>query len=153
MVALAVVGVLGKSFGHVLLALALTGWPWHARVYRSMALRERNLPYVEAARTVGASQTRVVLRHILPNMLGPALVLAAANLGNAMLGLASLSFLGLGVQAPQAEWGGMISGSRAYFQTYPWPMVAPGLCITAAVLAVNILGDALRDAIDPRLTG
>jgi ABC-type dipeptide/oligopeptide/nickel transport system permease subunit len=149
-VALAIVGVLGKSFVNLLLALILTGWPWYARAYRGLVVREREQAYVLAARSVGAHTGRIVTRHILPNVVGPTLVLATTNLGNAILGLTALSFLGLGVQPPQAEWGAMINGARGFFDTQPWVTVAPGLAISITVLAVNVLGDALRDALDPR---
>jgi peptide/nickel transport system permease protein len=149
-VALAIVGVLGKSFANLLLALILAGWPWYARAYRGLVVREREQTYVLAARAVGADTGRIVRRHILPSVLGPILVLATLNLGNAILGLTALSFLGLGVQPPQAEWGAMINSARGVFDTYPWVMVAPGLAISGTVLAVNVLGDAIRDATAPR---
>jgi peptide/nickel transport system permease protein len=149
-VALAIVGVLGKSFANLLLALILAGWPWYARAYRGLVVREREQTYVLAARAVGADTGRIVRRHILPNVLGPTLVLATLNLGNAILGLTALSFLGLGVQPPQAEWGAMINSARGFFDTYPRVMMAPGLAISSTVLAVNVLGDAIRDATDPR---
>jgi ABC-type dipeptide/oligopeptide/nickel transport system permease subunit len=149
-VALGIVGVLGKSFENLLLALVLTGWPWYARIYRGFVLREQRQTYVLAATALGVTRTRIVWRHIGPNVVGPALVLATVNLGNAVLSLASLSFLGLGVQPPRAEGGAMVNGARTLFQTHPWLIVAPGLAISATVLAVNILGDALRDVADPR---
>lgn len=149
-VALAIVGVLGKSFANLLLALIVAGWPWYARAYRGLVVGERERTYVLAARATGAGTGRIVGRHILPNILGPTLVLATVNLGNAILGLTALSFLGLGVQPPQAEWGAMIDSARGFFDTYPWVMAAPGLAISSTVLAVNILGDVLRDATDPR---
>ncbi len=149
-IALAIVGILGKSFGNLLVALVLTGWPWYARVYRSFVLRERNAEYVTAAFALGCSPARIVWRHIGPNIVGPALVLSSVNLGNAVLGLASLSFLGLGVQPPHAEWGAMVSEARGRFDTYPWLMVVPGLAIGVTVVIANLLGDAIRDAVDPR---
>lgn len=149
-IALATVGVLGKSFGNLLLALVLTGWPWYARVYRSFVLRERNAEYVTAAVALGCSRTRIMWRHIGPNIIGPALVLSSVNLGNAVLGLASLSFLGLGVQPPHAEWGAMVSEARGRFDSHPWLMVVPGLAIGVTVVIANLLGDAIRDAVDPR---
>lgn len=149
-IALAIVGILGKSFGNLLLALVLTGWPWYARVYRSFVLRERNAEYVTAAIALGCAPTRIVWRHIGPNVIGPALVLSSVNLGNAVLGLASLSFLGLGVQPPHAEWGAMVSEARGRFDSYPWLMVVPGLAIGVTVVIANLLGDAIRDAVDPR---
>jgi ABC-type dipeptide/oligopeptide/nickel transport system permease subunit len=149
-IALAIVGVLGKSLPNLLLALVLAGWPWYARAYRGLVLRERSELYIMAARSVGADGRRVATRHVVPNLVGPILVLATANLGNAILSLTALSFLGLGVQPPQAEWGAMIASARGFFDTQPWVMVAPGLAITGTVVAVNVLGDALRDALDPR---
>jgi peptide/nickel transport system permease protein len=149
-IALAIVGALGKSFPNLLLALVLTSWPWYARIYRSFFVKERSQEYVYAATCLGAAPTRIIWRHIGPNVFGPALVIATVNLGNAMLSLAALSFLGLGVQPPTAEWGAMVSDARFHFQTHPWLIIAPGLAISLSVISVNILGDALRDALDPR---
>lgn len=145
--ALALTAVLGPSFPDLLLALIVTSWPSSARIFRALILRERGASYVEGAVALGASRWRIVFRHILPNIFGPALVLATANFGGVILGLASLSFLGLGMQPPTPEWGRMINDARPYFQRYPWQMVAPGLCIALTVLAVNLSGDALRDRV------
>jgi ABC-type dipeptide/oligopeptide/nickel transport system permease subunit len=144
-VALGIVGALGKSYPMLLFALILTGWPWYARIYRNLVMRERSQLYVQAAIALGAPRSRVLWRHIGPNILGPALVVVTVNLGNAMLSLAALSFLGLGVRPPTPEWGAMVSDARFYFQTHPWLIAAPGLAICLTVLCVNILGDALRD--------
>jgi ABC-type dipeptide/oligopeptide/nickel transport system permease subunit len=148
--ALALTAVLGPSFRNLLIALVITNWPWYARAYRSIILKERAAPYVEGAVALGAGRWRIIGRHILPNAIGPAIVLATTNLGNVILGLAALSFLGLGIQPPTPEWGVMINDARPYFQREPWQMIAPGLCIVVAVLCVNLAGDALRDALDPR---
>jgi len=148
--ALALTAVLGPSFPDLLFALVVTGWPSYARIYRALILKEREASYVEAERAVGATPARIVWRHLLPNVAGPALVLATGNFGGTILGLASLSFLGLGMQPPTPEWGVMINEARSYFQTYPWQMIAPGLCIALTVLAINLTGDALRDLLDPR---
>lgn len=148
--ALALTAVLGPSFRNLLFALVVTSWPSYARLYRSLILKERGLGYVEGAVAAGAKPARVVFRHILPNVIGPAAVLATANFGAVILSLASLSFLGLGMQPPTPEWGVMINEARAYFQTHPWQMLAPGVCIALTVLAINLTGDALRDALDPR---
>jgi ABC-type dipeptide/oligopeptide/nickel transport system permease subunit len=150
--ALALTAVLGPSFRDLLVALVVTSWPRYARIYRALILQEREAGYVESAVALGAPKGRLVFRHILPNVIGPAAVLATANFGGVILGLASLSFLGLGMQPPTPEWGVMINEARAYFQTYPWQMIAPGLCIALTVLAVNMAGDALRDAFDTRAT-
>lgn len=151
--ALALTAVLGPSFRNLLAALVVTNWPWYARTYRAIIIKERAAPYVEGAVSLGATRARVVLRHVLPNVIGPAIVLATANLGNVILSLAALSFLGLGQQPPTPEWGVMINDARPYFQRFPWQMIAPGLCIVVTVLAVNLAGDALRDALDPRAGG
>lgn len=148
--ALALSAVLGPSFTNLLVALVVTGWPGYARLYRSLVLKERGQQYVDGAVAVGAGRVRIVARHILPNVVGPAAVLATADFGKVILGLASLSFLGLGMQPPIPEWGVMINEARAYFQTRPWQMAAPGLCIVLTVLTINLIGDAVRDASDPR---
>jgi ABC-type dipeptide/oligopeptide/nickel transport system permease subunit len=148
--ALAFASILGASFVNLLFALVVTSWPWYARTYRALLLKERSALYVESAIAAGASQSRVLLRHVLPNIVGPAVVLATANFGAVILNLAGLSFLGLGMQPPTPEWGQMINEAARYFQDYPWQMIAPGLCIAATVLAINLLGDGLRDVADPR---
>ena len=148
-VALAIAGVLGKSFAHVLLALVVTEWPWYARVYRAVLLAELQQPYVAAARAVGATTMHIATRHLLRNIAGPALVVSSTNLGAAILSLTALSFLGLGAQPPQAEWGAMASSGRTYFQTAPWLIVAPSLAIALVATAVNVLGDELADQADP----
>lgn len=148
--ALAFTAVFGPSFRNLLVALIATNWPWYARSYRSLILKERAAPYVEGALAVGAGQARVLVRHVLPNVIGPAVVLATANLGHVMLNLAALSFLGLGAQPPTPEWGMMINDARPFFQRHPWQMVAPGICICLTVLCINLVGDALRDLLDPR---
>jgi ABC-type dipeptide/oligopeptide/nickel transport system permease subunit len=149
-VALAIAGILGKSFVHVLLALILTEWPWYARVYRALLSAEMRRPYVQAARALGASSSRIVCQHVLLNVTGPALVIASTNLGAAILSLTALSFLGLGVQPPEAEWGAMVNGGRSFFQTAPWVIAAPALAIGITAAAVNLLGDELADLADPR---
>ena len=148
--ALALTAVLGPSFKDLLFALVVTNWPSYARIYRALILRERAALYVEAAHAAGATRSRIIFRHVLPNVIGPAAVLATANFGAVILSLAALSFLGLGMQPPTPEWGVMINDARAYFQRFPWQMIAPGMCIALTVLAVNLTGDALRDALDPR---
>jgi ABC-type dipeptide/oligopeptide/nickel transport system permease subunit len=148
--ALATVTVLGASFPSLLVAMIFTSWPWYARTYRGIILKERSAGYVEGARTIGAGHGRVLLRHMLPNVSGPAIVIATANFGSIILTLATLSFLGLGMQPPTPEWGMMINEARLFFQRLPWQMIGPGLGIALTVLAVNLSGDALRDALDPR---
>jgi peptide/nickel transport system permease protein len=148
--ALAFAAILGASFGNLLLALIITSWPWYARTYRSLLLKERSALYHESAVASGADHLRVLLHHTVPNIIGPAAVLATANFGAVILNLAGLSFLGLGMQPPTPEWGEMINEGARYFQDYPWQMIAPGVAIATTVLAINLLGDALRDVADPR---
>jgi ABC-type dipeptide/oligopeptide/nickel transport system permease subunit len=148
--ALAFASILGASFANLLFALIVTSWPWYARTYRALLLKERSALYVECAVAIGAGHWRILLRHVLPNIIGPAAVLATANFGAVILNLAGLSFLGLGMQPPTPEWGEMINEAARYFEEYPWQMIAPGLCIGATVLAINLLGDGLRDVADPR---
>lgn len=148
--ALAFASILGASFVNLLFALIITSWPWYARTYRALLLKERTAQYVESAVAIGAGRWRVLFHHVLPNIIGPAAVLATANFGSVILNLAGLSFLGLGMQPPTPEWGEMINEAARYFEEYPWQMIAPGLCIAATVLAINLLGDGLRDVADPR---
>ncbi len=150
--ALAVVAVLGTGAGNVILAIAAPMIPRCARVVRASALAVREMPYVDAARASGFTDTRIILRHMLPNVMAPILIMATAFLGEAILLEASLSFLGLGVQEPTAAWGLMLRGAAVEFaETAPWMAIFPGLAISLAVFGFNLLGDSLRDALDPRL--
>ncbi|MEJ5222585.1 MAG: ABC transporter permease [Tepidiforma sp.] len=148
-IALGMVGVFGTGWTTLVAALIITGWPWYARIYRSLVITERQKPYVLAARATGAGTLRIAVRHLGPNIAGPVLVVAATDLGSTILGLAAFSFLGLGVAPPTPEWGAMVAEGRQHFQSHPWIIVAPGLAITVTVVVVNLLGDALRDAADP----
>jgi peptide/nickel transport system permease protein len=155
--ALAVVSVLGKNivFGidwNLILAIGLPMVPKVARVVRSSALAIRELPYVDAARTSGFSHTRIIFRHIVPNVVAPYLIMLTAFVGQAILLEASLSFLGLGVTEPTAAWGLMLSGSAIeFYEEAPWMIVFPGVAISLAVFAFNLFGDSLRDWLDPRI--
>jgi len=150
--ALAVVAILGTGPGNVVLAIATPMVPRCARVVRSSALSVREMPYVDAARASGFGDKRIILRHMLPNVMAPILILATAFLGEAILLEASLSFIGLGVQEPIAAWGLMLRGAAVEFaETAPWMAVFPGLAISLAVFGFNLFGDSLRDALDPRL--
>jgi peptide/nickel transport system permease protein len=150
--ALAVVVVLGTGAQNVILAITVPMIPRSALVIRSSALSIREMPYVDAARAAGFSHARIILRHMLPNVMAPYLILLTAFLGQAILLEASLSFLGLGVQEPTAAWGLMLSGAAVDFaETAPWMAIFPGLAISLAVFAFNLFGDSLRDALDPRL--
>lgn len=148
-IALGLTAVLGPSFRNVVVALVVTGWPWYARTYRGVFLQGWSASYVEGAYACGATRVHVFRQHVLPAVSGPVAVIATINLGFVVLNLTSLSFLGLGIQPPVPEWGSMISDARPYFRTHPWQMIAPGLCISVTVLAINLLGDAVRDACDP----
>ena len=150
--ALAVVAILGTGVFNVIIAIALPTIPRCARVVRSSALAVREMPYVDAARAAGFRDSRIVLRHMLPNVMAPYLIMLTAFLGQAILLEASLSFLGLGVQEPVAAWGLMLRGAAIEFaETAPWMAIFPGLAISLAVFAFNLFGDSLRDALDPRL--
>ena len=150
--ALAVVAVLGTGAGNVILAIATPMVPRCARVVRSSALAVREMPYIDAARASGFGHERIILRHMLPNVMAPILIMATAFLGEAILLEASLSFLGLGVQEPTAAWGLMLRGAAVEFaETAPWMAIFPGLAISMAVFGFNLFGDSLRDALDPRL--
>ena len=150
--ALAVVAVLGTGAGNVILAIATPMVPRCARVVRSSALAVREMPYVDAARASGFSNSRIILRHMLPNVMATILIMATAFLGEAILLEASLSFIGLGVQEPTAAWGLMLRGAAVEFaETAPWMAIFPGLAISLAVFGFNLFGDSLRDALDPRL--
>ena len=150
--ALAVVAILGTGPGNVILAIATPMVPRCARVVRSSALAIREMPYVDAARASGFRNRRIIMRHMLPNVMAPILIMATAFLGEAILLEASLSFLGLGVQEPTAAWGLMLRGAAVEFaETAPWMAFFPGLAISLAVFGFNLFGDSLRDALDPRL--
>jgi peptide/nickel transport system permease protein len=150
--ALAVVAILGTGLGNVILAIATPMVPRCARVVRSSALSVREMPYIDAARAAGFGHRRIILRHMLPNVMAPLLIMATAFLGEAILLEASLSFLGLGVQEPVAAWGLMLRGAAVEFaETAPWMAIFPGLAISLGVFAFNLFGDSLRDALDPRL--
>jgi len=152
MLALAVVAILGTGAGNVILAIATPMVPRCARVVRSSALAVREMPYVDAARAAGFGHRRIILRHMLPNVMAPILILATAFLGEAILLEASLSFLGLGVQEPVEAWGLMLRGAAVQFaESAPWMAIFPGLAISLAVFGFNLFGDSLRDALDPRL--
>jgi peptide/nickel transport system permease protein len=147
--AMAVAAALGPQLRNAVIAVVAVSWPSYARLVRSLVLAARNAPYVTAARMLGASGWRVMLTEIRPNISGPVLVLAALDIGNAVLLLSGLSFLGLGAQPPTAEWGAMVAEGTQNFNDW-WVGTFPGLAILTVVLAFNFIGDALRDALDPR---
>ena len=148
--ALAIAALLGGGVSNAVLALAVISWPKYARVARSQTLALKNSDFVAAARLSGDSSIQMILRHILPNILGPILVTAMLDIGTMMMELAGLSFLGLGAQPPTAEWGNMMSGGRSMLQTYPWIVLSPGFAIFLTVVIFNLLGDTVRDYMDPK---
>ena len=151
--AMAISGALGPSLTNAMIAIAVVSWPVYARLVRAQTLSLRELEYVEAARSLGSSADRIIWRHILPNTLAPILVQASFDMGGAILSAAGLSFIGFGAQPPTPEWGVMISEGRNYIATQPWLSLFPGLAILFTVAAFNLIGDGLRDALDPRLRG
>lgn len=150
LLALAILGILGPSTTSLLLALIAAGWAGHARIFRSAILSLREQLYIESAVSIGATPARVVLRHLLPNLVTTIAVLATLDLGVMILTITSLSFLGLGVQPPTADWGTMLQEARQYFGQYPLLVIAPGICISLVVVASNFLGDGIRDIVDIR---
>ena len=151
--ALAITAMLGPSLNNAMLAIGVTGVPVFARLVRGQVLSLRELEYVQAARSLGAGDARIMLGHILPNVLGPIVVQASLAMPTAILAEAGLSFLGLGIQPPTPSWGAMLNTAKGYLQQDPWLAVAPGTAIFVTVLGFNFLGDAVRDALDPRLRG
>ncbi len=151
LLAVAITAVFDKpSLWVVFVALGLVGWTSMARLVRSQVLSVKTLDYVAAARALGVGNLRIVFRHVLPNCFGPIVVVATLGVGGNILGEAGLSFLGLGVQEPYPSWGAMLAGARQHYQDYWWLGVFPGLAIVMTVLAFNLFGDGLRDALDPR---
>src|SRR5206468_1789383 len=149
--AMAIAGALGPSLTNAIIAIAAVTWAVYARLVRGQILSLRRREFVEAARAMGASRTRIVLRHLLPNALAPIMIQASFDLGSSIIAAAGLSFIGFGAQPPTPEWGVMISEGRNYISTQPWLSLFPGLAILLAVGSFNLLGDGLRDAFDPRL--
>ncbi len=148
--AVAVAGALGPGLFNVLLAAGAVWWVGHARIIRGITLGARQMEYVTAARAAGAGNFRIILRHISPNILGPIVVIASLDVGWIILGIAGLNFLGLGAQPPTPEWGAMLNDARPHLQTDPRLLLLPGAAIFVAVLGFNLLGDGLRDLLDPR---
>ena len=149
--ALAVVSILGTAMHNVIIAITIPFIPRCARVVRSSALAIREIPYIDAARANGFSNTRIIMRHMVPNVMAPYLIMLTAAVGQAILLEASLSFLGLGVQEPTPAWGLMLRNAQDYIESAPWVAIWPGFAITLAVFGFNMFGDAVRDALDPRL--
>ena len=152
LVAIAFVAVLGPGLVNLILALSLSGWVGYARLVRAQVMAVREREFVQAARALGASDLRILTRHILPNILQPLIVQAAVGMASAVLAEATLSFLGLGIPAPAASWGSMLNDARSHLFDSPHMVVFPALAVMLAVLSFNFIGDALRDYLDPRAT-
>ena len=148
--ALAVAGVLGGGIQNAIIALAVISWPKFARLARGLTLTQKDSAYLMAAKLSGSSTGKLLLKHILPNIAGPILVTSVLDIGTMMMELAGLSFLGLGVKPPMAEWGSMISDGRSMLQISPWMVLAPGMAIFITVMIFNLLGDTIRDYMDPK---
>ena len=153
LLAIGLVAVLGPSLGHVLLALTVIGWVGYARLVRGQVLRARELEFVQAAKALGATTPRVLLRHVVPTVIPVVVVQATLGMAGAIIGEAALSFLGLGVQPPTPSWGTMLSGGRAHLLDAPHLTLFPGLAVAALVLGFNFVGDGLRDLADPKRLG
>ena len=148
--ALAVAGVLGGGMQNAVIALVVISWPKFARLARGLTLSEKSSSYITAAKLSGSSTAKILFKHILPNISGPILVTAVLDIGVIMMELAGLSFLGLGVKPPMAEWGSMINEGRSMLQVAPWMALAPGGAIFITVMIFNLMGDTLRDYLDPK---
>ena len=151
LLAIAAAAALGTGPVKTAIAIAITGMPFGARIMRSSVLSIKGNEFVEAARATGSSQLRVILKHILPNTLAPIIVNATMNIGSNIMAISGLSFVGLGVQAPTPEWGSILSAGREFLRDFPPIVIFPAVFIGLTLFGFNILGDALRDALDPRL--
>jgi len=150
LLAIAIAAALGPSFVNAMIAIALTWWPWYTRLVRAQAVSLRERSFVEAARGMGVGSVTIIFRHIVPNIFTPVLVQSTMDIGGAILTGAALSFIGLGAQPPTADWGRMVSTGRSYFLHQPWYGTFPGLAIFLVTLSFNLLGDGIRDVLDPR---
>lgn len=151
LLAIAIVAILGPDLQNAMLAISIVNVPRFARIIRSSVLTIKENEFIQAAKALGASDLRIIVRHLLPNCLGPLIVQSTLSMASAILSAAGLSFLGLGAQPPTPEWGAMLSDARSALQIAPWVVTFPGLAIMLNVLGFNLLGDGLRDALDPKL--
>ena len=151
LLAVAISACLGSGFVNTIIALSIGGIPMTVRLLRGSIMGVRKMEYLEAAQTINCSVPRLIMKHILPNSISPIIVSVTMGIGNTILMAASLSYIGLGVQPPTPEWGAMLSAARTYMRDYPHMVLFPGLAIALVVLSLNMLGDGLRDALDPKL--
>ena len=150
LLAIALVALLGSSLSNAILAISISWWPWYTRLVRGQAVSIKERKFVQAAETIGTSRAKIIFKHILPNCISPIIVQASMDLGGVIMTIASLSFLGLGAQAPTPEWGLMISRGRSFFPDKWWCCIFPGVAILITVLCFNLLGDAIREILDPK---
>jgi peptide/nickel transport system permease protein len=150
LLAIAIAAFLGPSLENAMIAIAISWWPWYTRIIRGQAVSIRERQFVKAARAIGTSPVRIIFGHTVPNCIAPVIVQASMDIGGVILTIASLSFLGLGAQAPTPEWGLMVSTSRNYFLNAWWYSIFPGLAIFVTVLVFNLLGDGMREILDPK---
>ncbi|MEA3356506.1 MAG: nickel transporter permease, partial [Candidatus Bipolaricaulota bacterium] len=151
LLAMAISTLLGPNLTNAMIAIAIAWWPWYTRLLRSEAISVRERDYVQAARAMGASRGKIVFKHVLPNCLTPIIIQASMDFGSIILTSAALSFLGLGAQPPTPEWGLMVSTGRTFFLTHWWIVTFPGLAIFMTVLSFNLVGDGLREILDPKM--
>ncbi|MBC2851415.1 ABC transporter permease [Cetobacterium sp. 8H] len=151
LLAIAIVSALGPNLINLMVAISISSIPRYARIVRASVLSIRDQEFIEAAKAIGASDARIILRHIIPNSLAPVIVQGTLGVASAILSTAGLSFIGLGIQPPAPEWGSMLSGGRQYLRYAWWVTTFPGVSIMITILSLNLLGDGLRDALDPRL--
>jgi peptide/nickel transport system permease protein len=149
--AIAIVAALGQNINNIIIALSISRTPQFARVVRSSVITIKSQEYIEAAHAYGASDTRIIIKYILRNAIGPIIIQATLNMASIVLGISQLSFLGLGIQLPMPEWGSMLSDARQAMRYHPYLVIFPGFAILIAVLSLNLIGDGLRDALDPKL--
>ena len=150
LLAIAMVAMLGSSLNNAIIAISLSWWPWYTRLIRGQAISVKERKFVQAAETIGTSRRRIIFSHIIPSCISPVIVQASMDIGGVILTVASLSFLGLGAQLPTPEWGLMISMGRTYFPDKWWYCIFPGIAIFITVLCFNLLGDAIREILDPK---
>jgi len=150
LLAISIAAILGPSLQNAMLAIAISWWPWYARLVRGQAISIKEWAFIKAAEAIGTPKSVIIFKHVIPNCISPVIVQASMDIGGVILTISSLSFLGLGAQAPTPEWGLMISTSRTYFLNSWWYSIYPGVAIFVTVLAFNLLGDGLREILDPK---
>ena len=150
LLAIAMVAIMGSSLNNAIIAISMSWWPWYTRLLRGQAISVKERKFIQAAETIGTSRLKIIFKHVIPNCISPVIVQASMDIGGVILTVASLSFLGLGAQLPTPEWGLMISTGRRFFPDSWWYCIFPGLAIFITVLCFNLLGDAIREILDPK---